>query len=129
MVWRNGVRQFRITFFAAGTAAGATLGEAVLQVSILPVWAGLVDTYPYADSKAVQSFTTVAPFPMTAREWRVQNLSGLPIPFGGATIAFAGVNGAPFVGGDASLYADWQPIPFQAAGWGTGAPGVYAAYR
>jgi len=128
MVWRNGARQFRISFFNAGTASGSSFGQATLQVTILPVWAGLVDTYPYADSRAVVTLTGT-PFPMTAREWRLMDLRGLPLAPAAVTLAFIGVNGAPFAGGDASLFGDWQPIPFEAAAWAADTPGVYVAYR
>jgi len=130
MVWRTGARQFRIAFYNDGHNQGVATDEAsVLQVSILPVWGTQVDTYPYQDANNRVNGKT-HPFPMTAREWKITDVNGLPFALGGGSVIFASINGLPFPGGgaDYSLYADWQPIPFEAAGW-IGDLGSYAAYR
>jgi hypothetical protein len=131
MVWRTGARQFRIAFYADGTVANtAALINAVLQVSILPVWGTTVDTYPYQDGGPFSGADPKAhPFPITAREWKLQTAQGIPMVLGAVPfIGFLGVNGVLYFGADASFYGDWQPIPFEAVGWAAG-PDTYAAYR
>lgn len=131
MVWRTGARAFRIGFYVEGTTSGAVIDAAVLQVSIMPVWDSTVDTSPYQDSNArLLTPPKARPFPMTAREWRVYDSTGLPFAPALTTVAFVGLNGAvfPYVGVDAALYGDWQPIPFDAVAW-AGPAGIFAAYR
>jgi hypothetical protein len=130
MVWRTGARQFRIAFYCDGvTANQAALVNAVLQVSILPVWGTTVDTYPYQDGGPLNAADPAyQPFPITAREWKLQTVLGVPFAPAAQGTVFFGLNGAFFLGADASAYADWQPIPFEAVGWA--APlDSYAAYR
>lgn len=128
MVWRTGARQFRIGFTWDGDNASAANGQAVLQVSILPVWGTEVDTYPYAETGARNDLNAY-PFPMTAREWRLYDADGLPIdPADGLVVLFVGLGGALFGVNDPALYADWRPVPFDAVAWGSSA-GVYASYR
>ena len=88
--------------------------------------------YPYGATSQPQpaAAATLNVFPMTAREWRVLDQLGRPFAAGVQTVGFAGVNGVIFAAAvDAADYADWQPIPFDAAAWGASAPNVYAAYR
>lgn len=130
MVWRTGARQFRIAFYADGSVASPTVRvNAVLQVSILPVFGTTVDTYPNSDGGTFNFVDPKAtPFPMVAREWKLQDVRGVPIgPTIIPSIGLLNANGLPYFGADASLYADWQPIPFEAVAWA--APGAYAAYR
>lgn len=130
MVWRTGARQFRIAFYADGTVANASaVIKAVLQVSILPVFGTTVDTYPFSDGGTFNILDPKAsPFPMVAREWKLQDIRGVPVTLGTIpAIALLNANGAPYFGADANAYADWQPIPFEAIGYL--APGAFAAFR
>ncbi len=131
MVWRTGARQFRIAFYADGVVANQSVTiNAVLQVSILPVWGTQVDTYPYQDGGPFSDANPkIHPFPMTAREWKLQTGQGVPFVFGVLpSVALIALNGVAFASADASLYGDWQPIPFEATSW-AGPDGTYAAYR
>ena len=134
MVWRTSSRRFTITFRNAGElGTGDDIASSKLLVSILPVWGGLVDVYPYAhvSQNIPASNLQRNVFPMTAREWRLMTVLGRPVTAAAIDIQLSGVTGQPLPGGgsvDAADYSDWQPIPFDAAFWipnGT----VYAAYR
>jgi hypothetical protein len=132
MAWRTGARQFRISFFNDGTITGGPLDQATLQVTILPVWSGHVDTI-YGDGTQfgiLEPGAKVINFPMTAREWKLVDVAGVPFAPAANFVAFVALNGAPFgFPNDASLYADWQPIPFNAVGWGVAVGETFAAYR
>lgn len=128
MVFRVAARQFRITFFVVGTNAGGPIAKSKLLVTILPVWSAKLDIYPYAATQQPVGGANV--FPMTAREWRVQDQFGRPFAPAVATIGLLGVNGVLFAPAiDAADYAEWQPIPHDAAAWGATTVAVYAAYR
>lgn len=134
MVWRTASRQFRISFFSDNTQSGNPLTEATLQVTMLPVWSGQTpDAWAYGDTAQfgiLAAGGAVSPFPMAAREWLVQTMVGVPYAAGANAMAFVGVNGTVFgPGSDAADYADWRPIPFDAAGWAAVLPATYAAYR
>lgn len=131
MVWRTGARQFRIAFYADGVVANqSAIINAVLQVTILPVEGTHVDKYPYQDGGPLDDADPrYHPFPITAREWKLSTLAGVPFLLGVIpSVPLIALNGVPIPGADASLYGDWQPIPFEAAGW-AGPDGTYAAYR
>lgn len=130
MAFRVAARQFRITFFVAGQNSGTTIAKSSLLVTMLPVWSGKLDVYPYSATVQPTGGTTVNVFPMTAREWRVLDQAGRPFVPAIQTISLLGVNGVVFAPAvDAADYADWQPIPHDAAAWGASANAMYAAYR
>ncbi len=129
MAFRVGARQFRITFFVVGNTSGTAFVNSSLRVTILPVYSSLVDVYPYGASNQPQE-NSVNVFPMTAREWRLQDQFGRPFAAAAQTVALLGVNGIVFgLGLDAEEYAEWQPIPFDAAAWAGSTAAMYAAYR
>ena len=129
MAWRVPVSQFRIAFRNQGMLASATpLLKSTIKVTVLPVWGGFEDRYPYT-YLAFPVAGVQHPFPMTAREWRLVDSEGVPFAAGsGIVILFVGILGALFGASAAEDYADFQPIPHDAVAFGTDSP-VYAAYR
>jgi len=127
MVWRSASRQFRIGFRNAGTITGGVVDQTIVQVTVLPVYGAKSPTYPYQHlaqpGAAIQQV-----FPMTAREWRLRDSTGLPIAVGAISITFVGALGALFGPVDASLLSEYTSLPHDAAAWLTDSL-VYADYR
>ncbi len=129
MVWRTSARQFRIAFFLDGSTAGSSVTNGVLQVTVMPVRGGVVDSYPFQDSASfLETPPRAHPFPMTAREWKVTGATGLPVTPAGSLITFITNGGLPYAATDATEFGDWNPIPFDAVAWAAPS-GIYAAYR
>lgn len=127
MSWRITARQFKIGFRTQGTLGGAAVAETRIQVSALPGWGAFWPVYPY-QQLAVPFSAVQQPFPITAREWRLQTLTGVAIAPGAIAITLIGINGGLIAVVDAALFAEYRPIPHLAAGW-VAAAACEAAYR
>lgn len=127
MSFRVTARQFRIGFVNQGMITGAPLLRTKIQVSILPGWGAFPPLYPY--QQIVFPIGGVQqPFPTTGREWRLTDITGLPLAPAAVAIVFVGVLGALFGASDGALFADYHPIPHDAAAFVASAP-CYVSYR
>lgn len=115
------------TLYPSGAAAPAGTPPRVEIVSSFePVVAMARPLYPTQDLLAYPLRVTnpVGPiiagpmasiFPMTANEFRVRDFDGQPFVLGVNGISYQGLNGVASPTIDASLLADWNPIPWYAA--------------
>ncbi len=127
MSWRVTARQFRVGFRTQGTLGGAAVADVSVQVSALPGWGAFWPVYPY-QQLAVPFSAVQQPFPITAREWRLQTLTGVPLAPGAIAIRLIGINGGLLAVVDGAEFAEYRPIPHLAAGW-VAAAACEAAYR
>jgi hypothetical protein len=128
MSFRVTARQFRIGFRNQGMITGAPLVRTKVQVSILPGWGAFPPIYPYQQIVLPFGATVQQPFPITAREWKLTDITGQPLALGAVAITFVGILGALFGITDAALYDDFAPIPHDAAAFVASAP-CYVSYR
>jgi len=115
MSWRVTSRQFRIGFHNQGTLGGAPVVRTTVQVSVLPAWGAFWPVYPY-QHLAVPFLGHQQPFPITAREFKLTDLAGLPLALLAVSTTLIGLNGGLLSVQDGALYADWTPVPHLAAG-------------
>ena len=126
--FRVTARQFRIGFVNQGMITGAPLDRTKVQVSILPGWGAFPPSYPYQQIVFPFGATVQQPFPITPREWKLTDITGQPLALGAVAITFAGIIGGLFGATDGALYADFSPIPHDAAAFLASAP-CYVSYR
>ncbi len=115
MSWRVTARQFRIGFRCQGSLGGAPITETKVQVSVLPGWGAFSPRYPYTHL-ALPFTAQQQQFPITAREFKMTDLAGLPLALAAVSTTLVGINGGLLSVQDGALYADWTPIPYLAAG-------------
>jgi len=127
MSWRVTSREFRIAFRNQGLITGAPLTQSTIHVSFLPGWGAFSPLYPYQHI-ALPVGGVQQPFPITAREWKLTDFVGLPLAPAAVGILFVGVMGALFGATDGAAFADFRPIPHDAAAFVAGSL-VYASYR
>ncbi len=120
-------RQFRIGFRNQSMITGAPLERTKVQVSILPGWGAFPPIYPYQQI-CFPVVDVQQPFPITPREWKLTDITGQPLALGAVAIVFAGIIGGVFGATDGALYADFGPIPHDAAAFLASAP-CYVSYR
>lgn len=131
MVIRTAARELGFGFRNVGTLDGQPVDETTVKVTFLPVWGGSRQAYTYSQMSfpAPAIGGTPQPFPMTAKEWRLTDARGLPLPALGPSVTFIGLTGVPFGITSASFFGgDWFPIPHDAVAWLPDAP-VYAHFR
>lgn len=133
LMFRMTTRELKMVFRNGGNAAGTmSLTNIQLQVTIQPVGSAQFDAQQYTQ----QRFNIVDPtvrnsFPTSAREWRLTNEAGLPIP-AGPTVSLFSMTGVLYATNPVTSYADWQPIPAPAQAWNINAvvpTGAMAQYR
>jgi len=131
MIWRTAARNFRIEFSNVGyIGAPAQALKSIVQVSILPTYGTHINVAPYVLRNALSAnFSEIHLFPITAREFKMTTNTGVPVPAATIQIQLKGITNAD-VGAivDAAVYAEWTPVPHDAAGFLTDAD-VYTAYR
>ena len=126
-LWRLNVRELRLIFQNGGAIGGPLWTEGEVDVSIQPC-SGMQPPHFPRSHLAFPVAGVVQPFPIEATEWRACDERGLPLALGAVAVLFAGSAGALFGISDASLFADWNPIPKDAVGWGASAA-HWAAFR
>lgn len=129
MIWRIASRWFRIGFANVGAFATSE-AKSIVQVSFLPVWGEHSGVRPYIYRAAISVANEQHPFPIAAREFRIQNPnSGLPFVAAVTDILFIGVTGNFLDTVDVTNYGDFHPIPHAAAGFRIISAAVDVAYR
>lgn len=127
MILRLNVRELKLLLRLAPPIGGPDIASVDVELSVQPCWGMLVPQVPYAHW-ALAGAGFQQPHPMEAREWRLTDLAGLPLAPGAVGIVQLGIAGALFGAADGASYADYRPVPHDAAGWTCDAD-CYAYYR
>lgn len=123
LIFRVAARQLRVNLGIWGIESGGpwnpATARAQMNVSFMPVQSVPLPDVPRTDYRTAGAFSQanrMRVFPITANEFRVRDTNGLAFPAATAQITISSQNLAGHTY-DASLLADWTPIPWYAFIW------------
>jgi len=127
MVLRLSARTLRLGFYISAPPSGIAATKATIQVSCQPAYGNGQPLMPY-QQMGFPIAGARTPLPMDAREMRLTDFAGLPLAPAAVAVIFVGLSGLLLGPVDGASYADWRPIPHDAASMTLGA-GCWVAYR